>query len=199
MQGIPNNPYASSRYVKLKEGTIRLRLFDFIDGWEYWTDANGKVVPRGGRAGEGGKPKRVAQTDLETLPIEARNAANYFRAYKVFNYETKRTEILQLKQRTILEPLIAYFYDEDWGGGKTLSTFDITITRTGEGLETTYQVTPKPKSVFQHKLSAIDLDALYRGDDPFTATVAEDIEEDLDSQGIDEAMPEMEDLFTEEE
>jgi len=185
MQGIPNNPYADGgRYTKLKEGALKLRFFNYIDGWEYWVDSQGEVVERGKRAGEGGKPVRVRHDDLEELPLEAKKNAQYFRAYRVFNYETQKTEILQLKQRTVLEPLISYFYDEDWGNGKGLDTFDIAITRTGEGLETVYQVTPKPKKAFEGKLNELNLPALYDGGDPFTATpVAEettDEEFDLD-------------------
>lgn len=191
MQGIPNNPYAQSRYVKLREGTIKLRLFDSIDGWEYWTDAQGQVVQKGKRAGDGGKPNRIPQTELSELKLEARQNAQYFKAYKVYNYESGRIEILQLKQRTILEPLISYFYDEDWGNGKGLDTFDIAITRTGEGLDTVYQVTPKPKTEFIGKMEDINLEALYSGDDPFigsTATVAEE-KENID---LDDVAKEME-------
>lgn len=179
MKGIPENPYSDGgRYTKLKEGTLRLRFFNYIDGWEYWIDADGNPVERGKRAGEGGKPVRVKTEDLDSLDLEARKNAQYFRAYRVYNYESQNTEILQLKQRTILEPLISYLYDEDWGNGKGLDTFDIAITRTGEGLETVYQVTPKPKKEFEGKLKEINLEALYDGGDPFTATIAEGSDED---------------------
>ena len=171
MEKMPENPYASKGgYTKLKEGKTQVRMFDFVEGWEYWIDKDGNIVPRSAKAGEGGKPIRIKLNELEDQKPETRKEAKYFRAYKVWNYDAEAVQVLQLTQRSIIEPLITLSYDEDWGKVEK-GEYDIVISRTGEGLETEYQVTPKPKKDFDwsgKENTTVNLEALFAGENPFT-------------------------------
>lgn len=177
MDKYQENPYSKkNQYTKLKEGKNTLRLFNHISGWEYWTDEDGKRTPHRSK-------------DILGVPNSFRPDAKSFKAFVVYNYEEGVTQVLSLTQRTIIEPLTELYWDEDWGD---LSEYDIVITRKGEGLETEYMVTPKPKSEFKHKLEPVKLEALYKNEDPFDTSVtieneeldaiAEEINEDLDSE-----------------
>lgn len=188
MKEFPKNPYAGGNYTRLAQGENRLRLFERIEGWEYWIDKNENVVPRGKRAGEGGKPIRVGYAELTDLPEDARMNAQFFRAYKVFNYQSGQFEIAEFKQRSIIEPLITLQYDDDWGLPE-MAQYDIVVKRTGEGLETQYSVTPKPKKPFEHmdRDIKINLKALYKGEDPFEESTEKILEEvDVDIEEIKE-------------
>ena len=60
--------------------------------------------------------------------------------------------------------------DTDWGDPRE---YDIKILRTGDGLETKYTVSPKPKkdlpeaAKFEYDLMNIKLEKLLTGEDPF--------------------------------
>jgi hypothetical protein len=166
------NPYnKTGKYTKLKEGNTRLRLFEHINGWEYWTDEDGKRTPH-----------RVK--DLDLIPLKLRPEAKYFFAYVVWNYGESNTQILSITQRSIIEPLSVLYHDADWGKGEGLDKFDVVIARTGEGLETQYGVTPKPHSEFKEKLDSVDLKALFENGDPFKGISNEAMDkivEDLDN------------------
>lgn len=178
MEKMPTNPYAASRYLRPIEGTIRVRIFDYIDGFEYWKNSEGEVVARSELGGPGSTPVRLRKQDLDQQPIEVKNAVTAFRAYRVYNVDSERSEILTLKQATINESLIDLYYDEDWGEGKGLDTFDITITGTGKGRDRRYSVVPKPpKSDFNKDMEPINLEALYENGDPFESSENIDLDE----------------------
>ena len=194
------NPYAASRYIKPIEGTIRVRIFDYIDYYQYWKNAEGEVVARGELGGPGSKPVRLRKDELMDQPMEVKNAVTPVRSYKVYNSETERAEILEIKQRTIIEGLIGLFYDEDWGEGKGLETFDVTITGTGKGKERRYSIVPKPpKGEFTKKMEPVNLEALYTNDDPFesTATVAEETPEQQLAREIEQDELSLDDVLDE--
>ena len=64
--------------------------------------------------------------------------------------------------------------DTDWGDPRE---YDIKILRTGDGLETKYTVSPKPKkdlpeaAKFEYDLMNIKLEKLLTGEDPFESWV----------------------------
>lgn len=156
MDKYQENPYnKKSQYTKFKEGKTTLRFFDHISGWEYWVEEAGKRSPR-------------RTVNLMDVPEKYRPEAKSFKAFLVWNYNEDDVQICSLTQRTIIEPLTELYWDSDWGD---LKEYDVTITRKGEGLETEYMVTPKPKTEFRHQLPKVDLEALYRNEDPFNIEV----------------------------
>jgi hypothetical protein len=73
-------------------------------------------------------------------------------------------------QKTILDSLRNYATDEDWGHP---NTYDLKISRTGAGLETSYALTALPHKAMTKKVEDAmnkdfpDVHALLTGDDPF--------------------------------
>ena len=168
------NPYATKgKYTKIKEGSIRLRLFNYVEGWEYWTEEDGKKTP-------------CRTREIMDVPSECRKEAKKFFAFVVWNYESEQTEIWSITQKTIISPLVNLYQDEDWGKAESLSDFDILVTRKGTTLEDTeYSVTPKPKTEFKGELGLVNLEALFRNGDPFSTELdLDDIQPgDLDDEG----------------
>lgn len=167
MTFLPENyeiPNASNGYMKLEKGENKFRvLSSAITGWEIWVD---------------NKPKRFK----ESIPVEEAEKADldprtgvprvpkHFWAFVVWNYNQDSIQILELTQKSIQKYIKSLTTDEDWGDPKG---YDIVIKREGEGLETEYQVVQKPKKELAKEISTayketrINLDALYKGEDPF--------------------------------
>lgn len=171
---------SSGGYMKLKEGENKFRVMsDTITGWEYWTNAN--------------KPVR-SESYPESFPDIRKNPdgssnVKAFCAFIVWNYNEKSLQILELTQKKIRETLEAIMKDEDYG---ELKGYDVTIIREGEGLNTQYQVTPKPPKPVAKEIAEayantkIDLKALFKGEDPYetsdsTKIISSDEEVDLES------------------
>jgi hypothetical protein len=94
-----------------------------------------------------------------------------FFAMLVWNYKESRIQILELTQAGLKRELMALASDkEDWGDPRK---YDISITKSGEGLETTYAMTPKPPKKRSDEINEAvknlkaNLTALYDGGDPF--------------------------------
>lgn len=170
---LPNEyevPAKSGNYMKFEDGENRFRILSSpILGWEYWVDTED-----GGR-----KPLRKRmETPFSTVEVDEPEKIKHFWAMSVYNYKEKKVQILEITQKSIQKILRALAKDEDWGSPKE---YDIVITKTGEKLDTEYQVTPKPAKkmdagiIKAYEDMHIKLEALYDGADPFAG---EDIDVD---------------------
>lgn len=156
-------PTSGGRYTKLEKGVNTIHIIDKpLTGWLCWTeDADGK------------HPHRAL--DKSTLPKDCQSPPKFFMAFKVYNYKTKQTEILEITQRTIQEVLFELSKNPKWGDPRY---YDISITKSGDGLETKYSIVPEPNSVLTDEeqqamtdgILNINLNALLTGDDPFETT-----------------------------
>jgi hypothetical protein len=148
----------TSDYMKLKEGenTIRI-LSNAIVGFKYWTEDN--------------KPVRLREPIFEKpdnikLEKDGSYRVQHFWAFLVWNYEAQRVQVLEITQSSIQDGIKALVDNKKWGDPRD---YDITITRSGEGLETSYTVIPSPHSELelseadQAKVQKADLEALYEG------------------------------------
>ena len=167
-----NVPEPLSKYFKFQEGENRFRIMSSpILGYEWWVDKDGNVRQKDQKPLKGDKPVRCPMDGI--MPPDAGETYRHFWAMRVFNYKTETIQILQLTQRTIQKPLRALARDKDWGDPKGSSGYDIVVHKSGKGLETEYQVTPKPKKELDKgivQLNAdtyIKLEKLYKGLDPF--------------------------------
>lgn len=146
---------SSNSYMKFEEGPNKFRvLTSAIVGWEWWIDEDGKRKP-------------LRTKDFTKVPNEFKPEAKHFWAFVVYNRNKERVQILELTQKTIMNSITALVHDEEWGDPKE---YDILVTRKGEGLETEYSVVPIPPKPFDEEISGIDsinLEALYKGEDPF--------------------------------
>ena len=82
------------------------------------------------------KPVRVK----EAGDIKTGEDAKYFWFLTIAINDT--VKFLELKQKTILSQIKALSDNKDWG---EVQDYDITITRSGQNLETQYTVVPNPK------------------------------------------------------
>ncbi len=162
---LPNGyevPASPSNYMKLVDGENTFRvLTSAIVGYQYWNLE--------------GKPVRVKEKP-ESMPTDIRvekdgsKKIKPFWAFVVWNYSAKQVQILELVQKSIMEPIKAIVDNVKWGNPKG---YDITITKTGEGLDTEYSTMPNPHSEIGDDIATsfigkkINLNALYEGKDPF--------------------------------
>jgi hypothetical protein len=173
-------PASNTGFMKFQQGENVFRILsDAIIGWEWWTTEviDGKEVRR---------PNRV--TDEEAIPVTEYNEdqpPKHFWAMVVWNYQDKKIQVLEITQKGIQKAIRALEKSKGWGEPKR---YDISVTKTGEKLETEYSVMPIPPEPLDKEIEAkfkatkVNLAALYSGDDPF------DIEEHVDVNEITTAI-----------
>ena len=177
---------SGGNYMKLQPGANQFRIVGSFEdgtniqgmlGWS--TNDEGKRQPHRWRVGED------APRTFEERPKE-------FFAMLVWNYKESRIQILELTQKRLKEDLLALASDkEDWGDPRK---YDITITKSGEGLETTYAMTPKPPKKRADGINEAvknlkaNLTALYDGGDPFEDTPAP-VQEPVQEEAGEEEEP----------
>ncbi len=154
-------PTAQTGYMKFVQGENRFRILDSaIVGNETWLEDD-----EGNR-----KPKRWRTTENVTADKLGEGGLKHFWAFPVWNYAAERIQVLEITQKGIMKAIKALVKDEDWGDPKK---YDIVVTREGEGMDTTYQVNPKPHKAIEegipvfYKDLEVNLEALFDGDDPF--------------------------------
>lgn len=148
-----------SNYLRLTEGDHTFRVMSSaIVGYQYFNQDN--------------KPVR-SREPFDDVPqdIKKDGRINHFWAFVVWNADDERLQIFEITQKTIMAQIKALIDNKKWGNPKT---FDITITRTGAGIQDTkYSVMPNPHSEVsevakkQYENSTINLEALFDGTDPF--------------------------------
>jgi hypothetical protein len=152
----------TSNYMRFSEGDNTFRvLSSAITGWEYWTKDN--------------KPVRRKETWSE-VPDDIKEEKdgsvriNHFWAFVVWNYDAKSVQILELTQKGIMKYIQGLTKNAKWGNPKG---YDITVNRTGSGLDTEYTCMANPHSELDTdiieiaKKKYVNLNALYSGADPF--------------------------------
>lgn len=159
-------PESPSNYIspnKLEEGESTFRILSSaIVGYEYWTIDK--------------KPIRLKKFP-ETIPLDIKietdgsKRVKPFWAFIVWNYQIKSIQIMQITQKTIMSSIKALVDNKKWGDPKQ---YDISFTRSGEGVDTEYSTMPNPHSPIDIEIQnayvdkQIDLNALYSGQDPFS-------------------------------
>ena len=152
-------------YTKLKNGDTKLRILTKPTiWWEYFDENN--------------KPHRQIEPFKETPNIQEWRKQKQFRATCVWNYDENRLEIWEITQAKIKEALFNLNADPDFWD---LKWYDIKINKTGEKLDTVYQVKPLSKAEFKPsdmgdyknvkeitlRAMSINVDALLSWWDPF--------------------------------
>ena len=169
-------PSGQNNYMKFSQGENLFRILSSpILGWEWWTDETdneGKQIR---------KPNRVR--DEEGVPLNAVDAegrgVKHFWAMIVYNYQDKKVQILEITQKGIQRAIQALNRSKGWGDP---TGYDISVTKTGEKMETEYSVMPVPPKPVDKEITKkfnetyINLEALFDGKDPF--------KEDIESEDI---------------
>ena len=152
----------TSNYMRFKEGENTFRILsDAIIGWKWWIDNK-----NGNR-----KPIRVKTEDEIVLgEIDDPQKIKHFWAFVVYNFDAEKIQILEITQATVRKPIKALSQNTKWGDPKN---YNIVVVKTGEGMDTEYQVTPEPKEklnseiIKKYENMEINLDALFEDEDPF--------------------------------
>ena len=142
-------------YAKLSQGDNTFRILSSaIVGYSYWNTDK--------------KPVRSREEPMSPVNMRPDDKIKHFWAFTIWNYDANKVQILELTQKSIQEAIRALVMNPKWGDPKG---YDITISRDGQGLETTYNVMPNPHSpldqVIANQSIQINLEALYDGGDPF--------------------------------
>jgi hypothetical protein len=152
-------PSSSGNYLKFDQGENRFRILSKpVIGWEDWKDK---------------KPLRFHMDSKPEKPVDPKKPVKHFWAMVVWNYKLGRIQILEITQSSIQKAIKALAADEDWGDPLA---YDIKVSRTGEGMETEYQINPAPHKpiaeeiVEQQSTVKVNLDSLFEGKDPFSDT-----------------------------
>ena len=154
------NTSANGGYFKLEQGDNRFRILtDCVIGWEAWKiDQEGKNRPH--RFGIEDKPNG---NDFDTK-------VKLFWAFGVYNYKADEVQILHLTQASIRNAILAYIDDEDFGEPQG---YDLTIKRSGQGMETEYLVLASPPKEPKKEVAEalqdlkLDLSKHINGGNPF--------------------------------
>ena len=161
---IPSEP---PKYLKWNQGENVFRAMGRpIVGYVWWED---KV------------PHRVkTKSDVPKEVWNNGSSPKHFWAMVVYNQDDDAFQVLEITQKTIQEAIKSFATDSDWGDP---NAYDVVVTRKGEDLNTEYSVRAKPKKALsesirkRYKDVEINLEALYKGEDPFG--VVSDEKEDL--------------------
>ena len=174
IQEVKSSGDSGGNYMKLQAGANQFRIVGsgddkpnpgFIQGMLGWANNDD-----GSRRPFRWKVDEVPPRNFEEEPKE-------FIAMLVWNYKESRIQILELTQAGLKRELVTLAKDEEWGDPRK---YDISITKSGEKLETTYAMTPKPHKKRGDEINEavknlkVNLAALYSGGDPFEDTAVQE-------------------------
>ena len=171
MNFLPENytlPKGDSNYYKLEDGDNVFRVLSPATvGWKYWTDEKGEVLER---------PVKGCKSICVKTPQEAKQPARHFWAFVVYSYKSNAIHLYEITQMGIMEAIQQFILNPNWGDPQG---YDLIVNKTGTGLDTKYQISVNPKVELDQGIlklyqdMQIDLQALFRGEDPFKAESAE--------------------------
>lgn len=160
-------PASEGRYMRFAEGENKFRVLgSAIIGYELWVE--GKPVRRKDKSEF--TPEQLAKADVNKFTGN-KKVPQYFWAFPVWNYQTKKTEILEITQVTIMRAVEDYLNDDDYG--KNPQEYDLIVTRDEGGEKVEYRVKAKPPKEMDDEVKegsknfTVNLEALYKGEDPF--------------------------------
>jgi hypothetical protein len=149
-------PQGGGSYMKLQQGENKFRILSKpIIGWLDWKDKT---------------PHRFTMKNKPEKPFDPSKPIRHFWAMLVFDYADKSIKILEITQNTIQKAIEHLAKDEDWGNP---ADYDIKVTKSGVEKATEYKVNPSPKKSLSDeikeaaKAKPVNLEALYKGGDPF--------------------------------
>ena len=117
-------------------------------------------------------------------PIDPKYPIKHFWAMIVWNYQTERIEILEVTQISIQQVITTLSRDPEWGSP---FGYDIKVERLGKGLDTKYTILGMPPAPVTDEIKEafldvpINLEALYKGEDPFGTAPLPDSPPEIES------------------
>lgn len=157
-------PESAGKFLKFKEEETRFRILSPtpLMGNVGWTLKDGKPCPVR-------KPMGAA---WNLNDLRDQKPPRHFWALAVWGYAMKRVQIVEITQSTIQKAITSLAKDADYGHP---TGYDIVVRKSGEGMDTEYQVIPKPpKKADKEVLAAwealqdkFDITRLMSNGDPF--------------------------------
>jgi len=148
-----------SSFMKFQKGENRFRILEKpVLGYLYWQDDKTPVrIKEASEAPAGEKPKHFWQ-----LPV----------------YNDGNVKVLDISQSTVQKQLTDLDRNSEWGN---LSEYDVIVTKSGDGMDTTYTVTPCPKAPLAEEVNNLFKEFLktYEPNKVFESTPTAEDEEDL--------------------
>ncbi len=139
----------TSDFMKLNEGDNELRIVSFPTiGKLYWMSPEGEVREKG-IVQKGDKPYRIPFDADLPKGVHASQAKEFW-MLKVWNYQAKAIQILEINQQTIIRALAEFIANVKWGDPRE---YDINIKKEGSGKETKYFVMPSPPEAVSSDIS----------------------------------------------
>lgn len=150
----------------LKSGEkVKVRvLTDFVTGNMVWSDLeDGRRQPFRSHENQSIPTSKIGTNPNTHEPERIRQ----FIACVVWNYAKEQVEIFETSKATIIDAIYELENSEEWGDSKT---YDITVSKSGTGMETKYSVLPSNMKPFkcEEDWKSVNLEALFEGKDPFT-------------------------------
>lgn len=158
---------SGGKYFKLSLGENRFRILaDALIGNSFWTtSSDGSRTPNRRPLNQAIGEHELGETNGK------KDRPKLFWAVAVWNYAAGSVQILEITQSTIQEAICNLVASRDWGD--PVNAYDITVTKSGVGMETKYSVVPAAKGptssaiLAEFKAMDLNLEALYDNDDPF--------------------------------
>lgn len=151
---------AKTNYFKPAKGDNRLRILSIDAGFEAWVRKADTNTPH---------RQREEFTPEDLVELGAEEQKQIYIAH-VWDYAKDKDMCWSISQLTIRKEIFGLIQNPDWGD---LSSYDLSIKKSGDGLDTEYIVTPIPpkKFAFAKDLRLFDLEQLFNGKDPFEDAV----------------------------
>ena len=194
---IPKEP---SQYMKFENGQNKFRILKSpVLGYVYFNSNNKPIRSKT-------MPKNPQDLGTNKFTGEI-NRVEHFWGLKVYNFITKRIELLEIKQKTIQSQILSFANDSDWGNPKD---FNITIDKKGDytkGEKVEYLVKFSPKNneiteEIQKAINETDIDFeewMRGGKNVFIKKEETKDENDVISSGMPQANFPQEEEFSDED
>jgi hypothetical protein len=170
MAWLPENyeaPTSNNIYFRPQTGTSKIRILgDFrhphsaIMGWMGWKHTI-----------DGNSPVRGNMDNFQAVKEATDDAPKHFWALTIWDYADESVKCWEITQATIQQALTELANNDAWGDPRQ---YNITITRKGEKLETSYSLIAEPPiseppkiCIDKAKAAQIDLRELFIGESPF--------------------------------
>ena len=156
----------SASYLKFEKGDTTFRFISKpISGWLEWIDK---------------KPQRTPMSEGQPEASDDENPPKKFIAGVVIDRKDNEVKILEITQQSVIKAIRALAQNEKWGAP---TSYDITVSKSGENMKTKYVVQPNPKKALSKSDIAAanekqcNLEALFAGEDPWKVDGADNVTE----------------------
>lgn len=150
---LPNDydiPSSSSLFMRLQKGDNQFRILDTpVTGYVWFEETI-----------DGLKPKRCR--DSADIPTGTEKPKHFWFMPVAMDEEIK---LMEITQKTVLNELTVLDRSPVWGN---LSEYEVIVVRSGDGLDTKYNVTPCPKSENKMLAEYSDFKKGYKPDNLFS-------------------------------